>query len=70
MASVLIKKSCPFCYRHQQLWFDADKYQKWKAGEGNVQDIFPECTPDEREFLITGICSECWERLNSMSEGD
>ena len=63
MPSVLIKKECPFCHRVFQNTFDADKYRQWKAGEGNVQDIFHDRTPDDREFLITGICPECWDKM-------
>lgn len=64
MSSVLIRKPCPFCHRQYQHTFNADKYRKWKACEGNVQDIFPEYTADEREFLVTGICPECWDKMD------
>ena len=34
--------------------------EAWYAGE-LIQNIMPNLTPDEREFLITGITSAEWE---------
>lgn len=67
MASVLIRKPCPFCGRVYQKLFDADAYRKWQNG-AKVQDCFPDRTADDREFLITGICPECWDRLDECSK--
>lgn len=61
MASVLIKKACPFCKREFQNTFPAEGYRKWQEG-ALIQDALPDCTADEREFLITGICPECWDK--------
>lgn len=63
MASVLITKACPFCNRRYQNVFDADAYRKWEQGM-NVQDAFPDRSADDREFLITGICPECWDKMD------
>ena len=30
-----------------------------------IQDAFPELSPDEREFILTGISSEEWKHLNA-----
>lgn len=30
-----------------------------------IQDAFPELTPDEREFILTGITSEEWKHFNA-----
>jgi len=30
-----------------------------------VQDIFPDFTPEQREFLMTGLCHDCQEILFS-----
>ena len=29
----------------------------------HVQDIFPGFTPEQREFLMTGLCHECQKRV-------
>ena len=35
--------------------------QRWQNGEGNIQDIMPQLSADEREFLITGMTPEEWD---------
>lgn len=69
MSIVTLKKPCPFCGRVQLKMFDSDAYRKWQAG-AKVQDCFPDRTADDREFLVTGICPECWDRLDKCSKED
>ena len=40
------------------------KYNQWLDGE-SIQYAFPEYTPEQREFIMTGITPEMW---NSMFE--
>jgi len=40
---------------------DADKYMHWKNGDGSVQTLFPELTPEQREFLINGLTPDEWK---------
>jgi len=35
---------------------------RWKKGE-LIQDVFPELTADEREFIMTGITPEDWNEM-------
>ena len=37
-----------------------EQYDAWRDGT-LIQDAMPNLTPDEREFLITGITSEEWD---------
>lgn len=42
------------------------KYQKWISlgvKAPHVQDMFPELSPDDREFLLTGITPEEWDNM-------
>lgn len=41
---------------------DPEKYVAWNEGRlpGLVQDVFPELSADEREFLLSGITPEEW----------
>ena len=41
--------------------FDA-KILEWRNGE-LIQNVFPGLTPDQREFIMTGITPESWESL-------
>ena len=40
-----------------------EKLDSWEKGKGLIQDIFPELTADQREFLITGMTQEEWDDL-------
>ena len=37
-----------------------EQYDAWRGG-ALIQDAMPNLTPDEREFLMTGITSEEWD---------
>ena len=41
--------------------FDA-RVDRWQNGE-YVQDVFSEYTPEQREFLISGVTDEEWKEV-------
>ena len=43
-------------------------WYQWTQGEMLIQNAFPYLTPDEREFLITGITKEEWAELFGRDE--
>jgi hypothetical protein len=41
-----------------------------RAGKpGNIQDVFPNLTPEQREQMISGITPEEWDNMFSEDEG-
>ena len=44
-----------------------EQYDAWRGG-ALIQDAMPNLTPDEREFLMTGITSEEWADDIAMDE--
>jgi hypothetical protein len=46
-----------------------EQLKAYKDGE-LIQNAFPNLTPDEREFFLTGISPEEWEELYPEEEGD
>jgi len=44
-----------------------DLYQK---GKGLIQNIFPNLSADDREFIKTGITSEQWDAMFTDEEKD
>lgn len=38
------------------------QFTLWNAG-GLIQECFPDLTPDEREFITSGITPQEWEEL-------
>ena len=42
----------------------------WKSRGVPIQNAFPNLSPDEREFLKTGITSEEWEAMFAGEEDE
>jgi len=38
-----------------------EQYARWQANEGLIQDIMPDVSREDREFLISGVTPEEWE---------
>ncbi len=57
---------CPECKKKKG--FDILSSQ-WNDGMATLrqghtmQTAFPDLSPDDRELLISGVCSSCWTRL-------
>ena len=45
-----------------------EQIRKFESGQSLIQDIFPDLTPDQREFIKTGIINEEWEELFGPNE--
>ena len=60
--SVYVGRECPFCGEYHEVEVSESDYAAWCGGE-LAQDAFPYLSADEREILISGICSDCWERM-------
>ena len=60
---------CPHCGKTSTLKLDVEKTKLFDAGMkaykngALVQNAFPFLTADERELLISGICSKCWSAM-------
>ena len=39
-----------------------EQLDRWRQGE-LIQNVFPDLTPDQREFIMTGITAEEWRTL-------
>jgi hypothetical protein len=58
---------CPFCGHANCIEVNDVDYWAWQNG-ALVQDAFPYLSADERELLISGICSTCWNRVFGSEE--
>jgi hypothetical protein len=38
-----------------------DQLERWQRGEDLIQNIMPDLTPEQREFVMTGVTSEEWD---------
>ena len=53
---------CNGCKVSESYLVDQNLFDDWSKG-AMVQDVFPELTPGQREMLISGTCSECWNKM-------
>lgn len=60
---------CYSCGISQSVQVDADAFEKFKRGMF-AQNCFPSLSAAEREFLISGICSTCWDKMFPSEDDD
>lgn len=58
-----IQTGCPVCGNTRLVTVNAERYDQWIAGDGLIQDLLPELDAEEREALMTGLCSSCWSKM-------
>ena len=46
-----------------------DQIRRWESGE-LVQDVFPDLTADQREFILSGITPAEWAKMADDEEPD
>jgi hypothetical protein len=65
-----ITRTSPFTGKTNTLEINVTEEQliDWQSGT-LIQHAMPHLTPDEREFLMTGITEEEWDELFSEDEG-
>ena len=57
-----ILTTCPICGKDHEINVEFADYLNWQ-NDTLVQDAFPYLSADEREMLISGICSSCWNKM-------
>jgi hypothetical protein len=65
---MLLTRIDPFTGKTNEMTLDVtreqmNEFEKPGHMRRNVQEIFPHLSPDEREFLLTGITPESWDTL-------
>ena len=53
--------------RERDLDITRDQLDKWQNGM-LIQDAFPNLSPDDREFIMTGITEEEWDKLSEDTQ--
>jgi hypothetical protein len=56
---IVLRKVCSITGVPFQLSLDAKKYEKLKEGK-LVQEVFPELSAEDREFIISGLTPAEW----------
>lgn len=66
---MIVKRTCPFTGKLHEvdLPITEEQYKQWEMGEF-VQDAFPNLTPDQREYIISGIYPGEWDKWMGKEE--
>jgi hypothetical protein len=48
---------------------EAQDFMDWRNGK-LAQDAFDYLSPDEREIIISGVCSSCWDATFGVDEDE
>ena len=67
---MLIKRRSPFSDKENELEIDVNEYQLklWQTGTP-IQIAMPHLSADDREFIMTGITPEEWDKYLGNDEG-
>ena len=59
-----VTRTDPFTQKENTLEIDITQEQitAWCNGT-HIQNAMPDLTPDEREFIMTGIMADSWEKM-------
>jgi hypothetical protein len=60
--TIIVKKDCPFCGLECMCYVPAKGYDAWKKG-ALIQKALPTVPATTREWLISGICPDCQEKM-------
>ena len=66
---MMVGTVCPMCSAETKIEVSVAGHKKWVDG-AYIQDALPELSANEREALITGICSSCWTDMFGEEEND
>jgi len=59
---LVLSRQCRITCRLASVTVTLHEYHRWKAGELS-QDVWPELTYDQREFIQTGYTTEEWDEI-------
>lgn len=65
-ADVTLTTKCPLCGRSHTIMLDRKEYYDGMTALERgalIQEAFPNFTPTQREFIMTGICNVCWDNM-------
>ena len=55
--------TCIVCKGKSTHVITPEQYKRWCVDGEYIQNVFPDKTPAEREFLMTGTHPNCWDQL-------
>ena len=62
---MLVSRLSPFSHTRNTIDLDitAEQLARYENGEELIQNVFPNLSPEHREFIMTGITPEEWDTI-------
>lgn len=62
---MILEKRSPLTkeYNRMELPITVEEYEIGISSGEHIQNAFPQLSPDQREFILTGYTSEDWDNL-------
>jgi hypothetical protein len=67
MQTVVVE--CKFCRKPHAIEVPTEGFERWKRGEGYIQNLMPKVSRADREMLISGTCDACFRKMFPPEEG-
>ena len=59
----IVDVMCVYCGAYQTIFYNREDMVDWLCGNGNIQDIMPYLSANERELLISNTCGSCFDKM-------
>ena len=66
MDTVTYVKKCSVTGKDYSVTVERQKVYEWHDKKQLIQNVFPELTAEEREFMVSGATPEEWNKLMSL----
>lgn len=60
--TITINNDCKCCGNEVNVMLNYGDFQRWQHGQ-YIQDAAPYLNENEREFLISQICGDCFDKM-------
>lgn len=65
---IVAHKTCTVTGKNYSVSFPIEKLAEYESREKHIQDIFPDMTAEQREFLMTGLTPDEWNHIMGEEE--
>jgi hypothetical protein len=63
VSDTVMAARCKMCAAKHVIFVKMHDYIEWKNGAGFIQDLMPYLSEGDRELLISGTCSQCFDSM-------
>ena len=62
LEQIQLEVTCKSCHKTFKIFVDPEGYKKWRTNT-LIQKALPDLSVQERELLVSGLCSSCFDML-------